>query len=132
MGLVRSLRSSLPLDNVTINAVAPATTVTPLIPTQFIEPILQAGLPTSSAEFVARALVYSAVAMESRQVELYGKEYNLGGQGRARWNGRVILTLGDKYTELEEQLADLRTAWFGEENMKLTRLQQAVTDRRDI
>lgn len=48
----------------------------------------------------------------------------------ARWNGRVILVLGNQYTELEEPLAGLRPLWFGEENLKLTRAQQTETDFR--
>lgn len=80
----------------------------------------------SSAEFVALAVVYSAVARQERQVEAYGKDEGVEGPGR--WNGRTILTLGDRYTELEEPIADLRERWFGEENTRLTRAQQMATD----
>ncbi|RAL10869.1 uncharacterized protein BO97DRAFT_426113 [Aspergillus homomorphus CBS 101889] len=52
IGLVRALRSTLPLDNITINAVAPATTITGLLPPHLAAPIIAAGLPTSSSEFV--------------------------------------------------------------------------------
>lgn len=88
----------------------------------------------SSAAFVGRALVYSAVATQTRRVQAYGRDLaaDVGAvrDPRERWNGRVILTLGDTYTELEEPTADLRPFWFGPENDRLTRLQQAATDFR--
>ena len=106
--------------------------MTPLIPAEFTEPIIKAGLPLSSAEFVALALVYSATAGEARCVEPYGKDrFKSGTIIERRWNGRVVLTLGDRYTELEEPIADLRPAWFGEENTRLTWEQQAATDLPD-
>ena len=74
--------------------------------------------------------MHSATAMENRRVQAYGKEKEEENQRQGRWNGRVILTLKDYYTELEEKTADLRGQWFGEENLKLTRLQQAATDFR--
>jgi len=116
-------------DNITINAVAPAATITPLLSQEFIEPIVRAGLPISSADFVARALVYSATAGEARCVERYGKDrYLADDMVEPRWNGRVIMTLGDRYTEVEEPMASLREAWFGAENTRLTWAQQAATD----
>jgi NAD(P)-dependent dehydrogenase (short-subunit alcohol dehydrogenase family) len=130
VGLVRSLRHNLFLDNITVNAVVPASTETRLIAPEFIEPIKQMGLPVSSARYVGTALVYSAVPQEMRKVEVYGKEpfENLNKEGR--WNGRVIFTLGDTYTELEEKLADLRPEWFGKQNLMLQNKQQAITDFR--
>ena len=130
MGLVRALRSTIFLDNITINAVAPAATITALLPPTLAKPIIEAGLPVSSAHFVGLALVYSATATEERRVQAYGKEKEEENEREGRWNGRVILTLKDSYTELEEKTADLRGQWFGEENLKLTRLQQAATDFR--
>lgn len=127
---MRALRSTIFLDNITINAVAPAATVTALLPPALAKPIIEAGLPVSSAHFVGLALVYSATAMENRRVQAYGKEKEEENERQGRWNGRVILTLKDYYTELEEKTADLRGQWFGEENLKLTRLQQAATDFR--
>ena len=41
----------------------------------------------------------------------------------------IMLTLGDKYTELEELVATLQGRWFGEEN---TKMQQAATDFRTV
>lgn len=76
------------------------------------------------------ALVYSATAREKRRVQAYGKEKDEEDEREGRWNGRVILTLGDRYTELEESIADSRAVWFGQENLELTRLQQAATDFR--
>lgn len=117
-------------DNITINAVAPAATITPLLSQEFIAPIVKAGLPISTADFVARALVFSATAGEARCVEAYGKDrYLADGVIEPRWNGRVIMTLGDRYTEIEEPIANLREAWFGAENTSLTWAQQAATAR---
>ena len=90
---------------------------------------MAAGLPVSEARFVGLAVVYSAVAPQSRRVEAYGKDD--GVEGRGKWNGRTILTLGDTYTEVEEALASLRPQWFGKENTELTRAQQIATDFRE-
>ena len=117
-------------EGITINAVAPAATITSLLPQHLADPIIAAGLPVSSAHFVGLALVYSATAKENRQVEAYGKDKDSEVEREGRWNGRIILTLGDQYTEMEEPIATLRGRWFGEENMKFTRMQQAATDFR--
>lgn len=117
-------------ENVRINAVAPAATITNLLPKVLAEPIISAGLPVSSSHFVARALVFSATATETRRVEAYGKGNETHNQRDGPWNGRIIFTLGERYTELEEGIADSRKAWFGEDNTNLTRMQQAATDFR--
>ncbi|KAM7188917.1 hypothetical protein V8F33_010364 [Rhypophila sp. PSN 637] len=133
IALVRGLRSTLITQDITINAVAPAATITKLLPQNLAAPLMAAGLPVSSAEFVGRALVFSATAQQKRRVEDYGKETSGSGLGdKGPWNGRTILTLGDQYTELEEEYAQLRRAWFGEENSTLTRKQQAATDFRQL
>ena len=122
---------SVPLkDNITINTVAPAATITPQLPAHLAAPILAAGLPVSSADFVARAIVYSAVGKQDMAVEPYGKDAD-GGDGPGRWHGRGIVTLGDTYTEVEGPMADLRPVWFGRNNTRLTREQQKLTDFRD-
>ncbi|BAE64655.1 unnamed protein product [Aspergillus oryzae RIB40] len=131
IGLMRALRATLPLDNITINTVAPAATLTGLIPPELAKPIIAMGLPTSSADFVGLAVAYSAVALETRQVELYGKDPDTATvECKGRWNGRTILTLGDRYTELEQAISDLRPQWFGVDNATLTRMQQKATDFR--
>ncbi|KAJ4289875.1 hypothetical protein N0V90_011208 [Kalmusia sp. IMI 367209] len=132
VGLIRSLRHNLAQDDITINAVVPACTETALVGDDFLGPIKEMGLPVSSARHVGAALVYSAVATQTRKVDIYGKEPLENLYKAGRWNGRVILTLGDMYTELEEKLADLRPQWFGEENLRLQNQQQAVTDFRDF
>ncbi|KAM7212309.1 hypothetical protein V8F06_012308 [Rhypophila decipiens] len=133
IGLVRGLRSTLITQDITINAVAPAATITKLLPQNLATPLMAAGLPVSSAEFVGRALVFSSTAQQKRRVEDYGKDTSGSGLGnKGAWNGRTILTLGDQYTELEEEYARLRPAWFGDENSKLTRKQQAATDFRHL
>lgn len=127
---MRALRSSLRTEDITVNCVAPAATITSLLPGHLAAPIIDAGLPVSSAEFVGLAVVYSAVATQPRPVEAYGKDENKLTETLSRWNGRTILTLGEGYTELEGPLASLRPRWFGEHNTELTRLQQAATDFR--
>jgi hypothetical protein len=127
---MRALRSTLPLDNITINAVAPAATITKLLPHNLAMPLMAAGLPVSSPDFVGLAVAYSATARQNRSVEPYGKDSNDDTPGP--WNGRAILTLGDTYTELEEPIARLRPQWFGQENTHLTKLQQTATDFRQV
>ena len=128
---MRSLRNNLTQDNITINAVVPAATETKLIDPAFLGPIKEFGLPLSSARHVGLALVYSGVAKEKRKVEVCGRDGNEQLETAGRWNGRVILTLGDTWTELEEPLADSKSQWFGKDNTDLTRKQQAMTDFRN-
>ncbi|CEJ91137.1 Putative Short chain dehydrogenase reductase family [[Torrubiella] hemipterigena] len=130
IGFIRALRSSIRLQGITINAVAPAATITNLLPPHLAAPIIAAGLPISTAEFVGLALVYSATANQSGIVELYGKDAPELLTAESRWHGQTILTLGHKYTELDGPIASLRPQWFGDENTTLTGLQQASTDFR--
>ncbi|KAI1282766.1 short chain dehydrogenase reductase [Xylaria sp. FL0933] len=130
VGMIRALRSVIVKDGITINGVAPAATLTKLLPEHLAAPIKAMGLPVSTSDFVGLALVHSATANQRRRVEVYGKEMEKEVWTKERWNGRVILTLGESYTEIEEPLADLRPFWFGQENLRLTRLQQAATDFR--
>ncbi|ROW15366.1 hypothetical protein VPNG_02263 [Cytospora leucostoma] len=130
VGLIRALRSVIIKDNITINGIAPGATITRLLPGHLAAPIMKQGLPVSSSHFVGLALVHSATARQSRMVEAYGKEEPVDVWEEGRWNGRVILTLGETYTELEEAIADLRPFWFGRENTRLTHRQQAATDSR--
>ena len=90
------------------------------------------GAPVSDAHTVALALVYSATGEQSSRVEGYGKDQDADDQKSGRWNGRVILTLGDEYIELEEQYANTRSKWLGEENQSVFRMQQAATDQRRL
>ncbi len=130
VGLVRALRSVLIRDNITINAVAPFVTTTAMAPEEAIAPLKGLGVRISSAEFVGLALVYSAVARQTRRVELYGKETEKDIFEDGRWNGRVILTLGDTYTEVEEAFSESRGLWVGSEVLRSIRHQQAVLDFR--
>lgn len=108
---------------------------------------MAAGLPVSEARFVGRAVAFSATASQHHRVDDYGKDVAGQGQGEGkggRWNGRTIVTLGDRYTEVEEGLASLRGGgkvgegerweggWWGKENERMTRMQQSVTDFRDF
>ncbi|KAM7203149.1 Cytochrome P450 [Naviculisporaceae sp. PSN 640] len=130
IGLVRALRVQMPLLGATINAVAPAATITKLLPADLAKPIMAAGAPVSSAHHVALAIAYSAVATQARQVEGYGRDSEEKVNSPGRWNGRCILTLGDRWAELEEPTALLRQQWFGEYNTKMTAFQQKLTDTR--
>ncbi len=76
--------------------------------------------------------MYSATAIESRRVEDYGKDKAEEREGERKWNGRVIVVLGNTYTEVEELYADTRGIWLGEENAKLFSSQQAATDTRQL
>lgn len=128
--MIRALRSVVTADGITINGVAPAATLTKLLPEHLAKPIVALGLPVSNADFVGLALVYSATAHQERRVEVYGKETENDLWIEERWNGRVIVTLGDTYTEVEGPISDLRPYWLGQENLQMTRLQQASTDFR--
>ncbi|KAI8945471.1 short chain dehydrogenase reductase [Xylaria longipes] len=130
VALVRALRSIIINDNITINAVAPCGTDTPSMVPEFLKSMNDLGLPVSDSETVGLALVYSATAHQDRIVDLYGKDQQEDLWKKGRWNGRCILTLGDTYTEIEEPTADLKPFWFGRDNVKLVRRQQAATDFR--
>lgn len=131
IGLIRSLRSTIPFSHgATINAVAPAATVTRLLPADLAKPIMAAGAPVSTAEFVGLAVAYSATATQDNQVEGYGRDDTATVTAKGRWNGRTILTLGDRYTELEEPIARLKGSWFGTYNTEMTAFQQKLTDMR--
>ncbi|KAI0855831.1 hypothetical protein F4860DRAFT_494993 [Xylaria cubensis] len=131
LGLIRSLRSVIIRDGITINGVAPGATITNLVPAHMAEAITSLSpAAVSEPRFVGLALVYSAIAAQDREVETYGKDKETDLWKRGRWNGRVILALGKTYTELEEPTADLRPFWFGRENAAVLRQAYAATDFR--
>ncbi|KFA81546.1 hypothetical protein S40288_09060 [Stachybotrys chartarum IBT 40288] len=94
-GLIRALRSAMAGDGIIINGIAPAATLTGLLPPHLAAPIRAQGLPISSPHFVGLALVYAATAYQDRRVEVYGKEGENSKYRRESWNGRMILTLGE-------------------------------------
>lgn len=114
----------------TINGVAPAATITKLLPADLAKPIIAAGAPVSKAHHVGLAVAFSAVATQQRQVEGYGRDSKAKIESPGRWNGRVILTLGDRWTEIEEPIAELRNQWLGKWNAEMTAFQQMLTDTR--
>ncbi|KAI2628693.1 short chain dehydrogenase reductase [Hypoxylon sp. NC1633] len=134
LGLVRALRPSLPYTHgVVINGVAPAATVTRLLPKDLAAPIMEAGSPVSTAEHVGLAVAWSAVGVETSQVDRYGKDpERVLKHWPGRWNGRVILTLGDTWTEVEGPLAEKRPEWLGEQTARSTAHQQQLTDMRPL
>lgn len=105
--------------NITINAVAPGVTETPMMPQKYLDLIRAACLPVSTADFVGLALVYLATA------QVYQKDDSERSRPW-RWNGNVILTLGNRYTELEGPLEKSRPGWLGPENDQLIKAQQAL------
>lgn len=129
-GIIRSLRNVLPQDNITINGVAAGATISKLLPYEFAVPLIKGGIGINTSESAGLALVYSAVACEKRRVEVHGREPAEKLNTPGRWNGRMILALGDKYREIEEVLADTREIWFGKQFCKWTMMQQAATDFR--
>ncbi|KAF2763808.1 NAD(P)-binding protein, partial [Teratosphaeria nubilosa] len=131
LGLVRALRCTSMLEHITINAVAPAATISNQLPEKLAKPIIEAGLPVSSAAHVALAILYAATGSQDRQVERYGKD-RCEDDRPGPWNGRTILTLGDTWTEVEEPLVACRSSWFGLANERLTQQQQAITDQRQL
>ncbi|KAF2967653.1 hypothetical protein GQX73_g5958 [Xylaria multiplex] len=130
LGLLRTLRSVMILDGITLNGVAPGSTITGMVSAQQIEAFESVNVAVSAPASVARALVYSAVATQERGVELYGKDKPANLWTPGRWNGRVILVLGETYVELEEPYADLLPYWFGRENAAMSVRQQALGDLR--
>ncbi|KAI1112029.1 NAD(P)-binding protein [Nemania sp. NC0429] len=130
IGLVRALRNDVVADGITINAVAPSAVYTPLA-APHLGPWIATGLPIlATPELVALALAYSATAKQDRRVAVYGKEREADLYKAERWNGRIIFVMGDKFTEIEQPMSDLRPFWLGMENDRLVKLQQAVTDTR--
>ncbi|KAI1742601.1 hypothetical protein F4680DRAFT_411164 [Xylaria scruposa] len=131
VGLIRALRSIIIRDGITINGVAPGATITNILPAEMAEAITtQSPAAVGSARFVGLALVYSAVAAQDREVQVYGKDKDTDLWKRGRWNGRVILALGKRYTELEEPIADLQPFWLGKENAAVVRQTYAAIDTR--
>lgn len=130
---MRALRNNLKRDNITINAVAPGAVVTGMLPWNYAVPMLKAGVPVGKPDDTAKALVYSAVAQESRRVEVYGKEPQEEINKPGRWNGRVIIQLGDKFVEVEEHLADYRDSGtlFDKDTLDSIKRSQALTDWRE-
>lgn len=126
IGLVRALRSTLPEDNISINAVAPAVKMS-LQLQDFVNPFIAKALPVSSAHSVGLAIVYSAVASQKERVEAYGEDLGMGFRKR---NGIKILTMGEDYTELKEAVLRLRVEWFGAKNLQSISMQQYSTDSR--
>lgn len=67
--------------------------------------------------------MYSATAKQSRRVEEYGQPKNDAEKNyESRWNGRVIVTSGERYMEVEESLAEARPMWLREESDTISRI----------
>lgn len=104
-------------------------TFTSLVPQIFADVIVAEHLPLSTADNVGLALVYSAVAMQSRRVEKYEQGKNdAEDRYESRWNGRVIVTSGDRYMEVEGPLAESRPMWVREVSDTLSRTELVATN----
>lgn len=132
IGLIRGLRPMAGMYGMTINGVAPGTTMSKLLPRDIAAMVQAAGLPISSAYHVGLAVVYSAVAQQPHAVAAYGKDDPAKTSSPGRWNGRIILTVEDRYTEIEEAHAALRPQWFGAKNSEIMAQQQKSTDMREM
>ena len=87
----------------------------------------------SSTQTVALAMVWQCTADQTERVDDYGKDTpGPGAPGpQGRWNGRVILTMGFTFMELEEMISRTKSGWFGRRTAELTRRQQSATDDRE-
>ncbi|PIG85952.1 hypothetical protein AARAC_004475, partial [Aspergillus arachidicola] len=108
IGLSRGLSPMVEVYGATVNGVAQAATTSKLLPGNLALPIKAAGAPISGSFHAGLAVSFAAVARQARSVELYGRDDPAKIASPGRWNGRVILTLGDRWTEVEEPIAALR------------------------
>ena len=90
------------------------------------------GISVSTAKHVGLAIVYSATAMQKKRVEDYGKDKPAEEGYEARWNGKIIHTIGDEFWEVEEGLVETRGRWWGEVNEERAGRQRVVTDQRNV
>ena len=131
IGLVRALRSTLILDFITINAVAPSFTLTSMVPKHIVSTFTKAEIPMSSTQTVALAMAWQCTAKQTERVEDYGTD-TPGPGPHSRWNGRTLLTMGFTFVELEEGISRTKSEWFGERMAELARRQQRATDDREL
>lgn len=135
INLIRALRTTLPRHNIAISGVAPSATKSAMLMQALAmlnpdDPALKTEMPVSEPEHVGLAAVYAATARQDRRVEEYGKDTEAADLGGGRWNGRIIHTMGDTFTEVEGPLIETRSQWWGEKNTELSMIQQRVTDSR--
>lgn len=110
VGLTRALKNDLATLGIAISVVAPGITLTPIIsgrkPGQSLqdwaEKMRAEGVPINSPEEVARTVVW-----------LMG----LGAKG----NGKGMLVQAGRVADLEEGIAKTRSAWMGDEMLRLFR-----------
>ncbi|KAF9891425.1 hypothetical protein FE257_004281 [Aspergillus nanangensis] len=121
VGLIRALRSAVAKDNITINGVASGLTLTNGVPQRVIADFQAQGLYASDAHFVGLALVHSATASQTERVGVRYEERESQEWTTERWNGRMILTVNETYTELEEQFFDLQGSLLRWENPEILR-----------
>jgi NAD(P)-dependent dehydrogenase (short-subunit alcohol dehydrogenase family) len=92
LGLMRSLRTQLPRQNVSVNMVAPWLTVTPMLPKAIED--MWGDLPANTPAGVANALLLPAV--------------------REGVNGRSLFVAGNEIVDIEEKLGGCMGVWLGE------------------
>ncbi|KAJ5631961.1 NAD(P)-binding protein [Penicillium lividum] len=93
LGFMRSLRSQLIKDNITVNMVAPWMTVTPMLLPSFID--VWRELPANTSEGVAMALLLPIV-----QLDL---------------NGKSLFVAGNEIIDFEDTLHEAQPLWMGKE-----------------
>ena len=85
-------------------------------------------MPVGTVDTAGLTLVHCATA---KHTEGYGQgKDGVEDVGESRWNGKVIVTLSDRYMEVEEPFAELRPVWLGEETSKLLGMHVAALDSR--
>jgi NAD(P)-dependent dehydrogenase (short-subunit alcohol dehydrogenase family) len=98
IGLLRSLSPSVPQYNITINAVAPWMTDTPLDQPAHRRILSECNIELNDPENVGRAMAYLAGS---------------GVNGQSLWCGRNV------FVEVEKSITELKPKWLGEENARL-------------
>lgn len=111
VGLMRALKNETAKLNIAISVVAPATTVTNILPEgkktgqtpeQWAASMKKIGLPVNRAETVASAVGYLV-------------KCGMGG------NGQGVFVQADRMIDLERGIAKTRGVWMGQEMLDLFR-----------
>lgn len=126
--IIRTVHPVTARNHITLNGVAVFTAVSEACPLDIGIALADKGVPVSDPIVVARALIHSAVARQPRRVSTLAGEDKDALMTESRWNGRVIMVMGDKYRELEQLLADARHVWFGKKFSSWLMSQRQMTE----
>jgi len=94
LGFVRSISSTAPKFNVTVNLICPWIANSPWLIPALEEMVTKHGIPITDISNVARAVAYVACS---------------------DWNGKAMFVAGQKFIELENGIDATRKQWLGEE-----------------